>query len=163
MQKKLNWRKRLPKGLTWETWEHVLLEITADEEDLRPHLEHLLKEAEDVEMLAQTSKEDEELEDAAVADGAAGVKVETLLLLRPGLAHSVITVASMNITHPNVQKPRVHPVAAVLRNLLTSAVILLKPVETELDEEDTAKAMATGEPGFLVSVLSMTQKAMNIL
>ena len=51
MRRKSNWQKGLPKDFTWETWEHVLLEITADEEDLRPHLEHLLKVAEDTAML----------------------------------------------------------------------------------------------------------------
>ena len=162
MPKKLNWRKRLPKGLTWETWEHILLGTSADEEDLRLHLEHLLK-VEDAETLVHTSEENEELEDAAVADGAAGVKVETRLLHRPELAHSVTTVASMDITHPNVQGQQLHPEAAVLRNLSISAVMWHKHVGIELEEEETEEAMATGEPGFLVSALSMTQKVMNIL
>ena len=60
MLKRSNWRKRLPKGLTWETWEHVPLEITADEEDLRSHLEHQLKEAED----AEIKLEEEEIAEA---------------------------------------------------------------------------------------------------
>ena len=151
MRRRSNWRRGLPKDLTWETWEHVLLEITADEEDLRPHLEHLFKVAEDAEMLAQTSKEDEEMEDVAVADGTVGVKVEIrLLLLRPELAHSVTTVASMDIMHPNVHGQQVHPGAAVLRNLSISAVTWPKHKEIELEEEETEEVAATGGPGFLV-------------
>ena len=150
MRRKSNWQKRLLKDLTWETWEHVLLEITADEEDLRPHLEHLFKVAEDAEMLAQTSKEDEEMEDVAVADGTAGVKVEIRLLLRPELAHSVTTVASMDIMHPNVQGQQVHPGAAVLRNLSISAAMWPKIMGIEPEEEETGEVAATGGPGFLV-------------
>ena len=69
---------------------------------------------------------------------------------RPGLAHSVITVASMDITHPNVQKQQAHPVAAVLRSPSISAVMWPKHEEIGLEEEETEEVAATGGPGFLV-------------
>ena len=61
-------------------------------------------------------REDEELEDVVVADGTADVKEEARPL-RPELAHSVLTVVSMDIMLHNVQEMQVHPAAVVLHNL----------------------------------------------
>ena len=70
------------------------------EEDPSLHLEYLLKE-EVEETLVHTNEEDAELEDVVVADGTADVKEEAPPL-RPELAHSVLTVVSMDIMRHNV-------------------------------------------------------------
>ena len=85
------------------------------EEDLNQHLKHLLK-VEVEETLVYTNEEDEDMEDVVVADGTVDVKVEAQPL-RPELAHSVLTVVSMDITLHNVQELQVHQVAVVLRSL----------------------------------------------
>ena len=53
--------------------------------------------------MVHTNEEDEELEDVVVADGTADVKEEARPL-RPELAHSVLTVVSMDIMLHNVQR-----------------------------------------------------------
>ena len=62
------------------------------EEDPR-HLDHSLR-VEVEEMLALANKEDEAMEDDVVVDGTAVVEEDSNLLLRPKLAHNVLTVAS---------------------------------------------------------------------
>ena len=86
----------------------------------------------------------------AVADGTVVVKADSVALRRPKLAHSVTTVASMDIMHPNVHGQQVHPGAAVLRNLSISAVMWPKLMGIELEEEETGEVAATEGPGFLV-------------
>ena len=56
------------------------------------------------------------MEDVVVADGTMDIKVEAQPV-RPELAHSVLTVVSMDITHHNVQELQVHPAAVVVRSL----------------------------------------------
>ena len=55
--------------------------------------------------------------DDAEVDGSVVVKVERAVLHRPRLAHSVTTVASMDIMRHNVQKAQVHPAVAILPSL----------------------------------------------
>ena len=100
-----------------EVREHALLDNSMGEENPNLRLEYLLKE-EVEETLVHTNEEleDEELEDVVVADGTADVKEEAPPL-RPELAHSVLTVVSMDIMLHNVQEMQVHPVAVVLHNL----------------------------------------------
>ena len=85
------------------------------EEDPNLHLKHLLK-VEVEETLVYTNEEDEDMEDVVVADGIMDVKVEAQPL-RPELAHSVLTVVSMDITLHNVQELQVHQEGVVLRSL----------------------------------------------
>ena len=77
--------------------------------------QHLLK-VEVEKTLVYTNKEDEDMEDVVVADGTVDVKVEAQPL-RPELAHSVLTVVSMDITLHNVQELQVHQAVVVLHNL----------------------------------------------
>ena len=111
----MSWRRKLHIGLIWEVREHALLDNSVGEEDPNLHLEYLLKE-EVEETLVHTNEEDAELEDVVVADGTVDVKEEAQPL-RPELAHSVLTVVSMDIMHHNVQEMRVHPAVVVLHNL----------------------------------------------
>ena len=55
--------------------------------------------------------------DDAEVDGSEVVKLEQMALLRPNLAHSVITVASMDIMLRNVRRALVHPAVAILPSL----------------------------------------------
>ena len=85
------------------------------EEDPNLQLKHLLK-VEVEETLVYTNEEDEDKEDVVVGDETVNVKVEAQPL-RPELAHSALTVVSMDITHHNVQNLQIHPAAVVLRSL----------------------------------------------
>ena len=102
-------------GLIWELREHVLLDNSVDEEDPNLHHRHLLKE-EVEETLVYTNEKGKDKEDVVVADGTVDVKVEAQPL-RLELAHSVLTVVSMDITLHNVQEWQVHPAVVVLHNL----------------------------------------------
>ena len=85
------------------------------EEDPNLHLKHSYK-VEIEETFVYTNEEDEDMEDVVVADGTVDIKVEAHPL-RPELAHSVLTVVSMDITLHNVQELGVHQAAVVLRSL----------------------------------------------
>ena len=86
-----------------------------DEEVPNLQHRHLIKE-EVEETLVYTNEEDKDKEDVVVADGTADVK-EEVQPLRPELAHSVLTVVSMDIMLHNVQEMQVHPAVVVLHNL----------------------------------------------
>ena len=80
------------------------------------HHDHLHKVVVE-EILVSCKEGDAVLEDDTVADGTVVVKADQVVLQRPRLAHSVITVASMDIMRHNVQKALVHPAVAILHNL----------------------------------------------
>ena len=100
------------------------------------------------------------MEDDAVVDGIVVVEVAKVLL-RPDLAYSVSTVASMDTMLHSVLKEPVHQEAVVLLSLEISEAISLKHAEDK-DEEEIVEAVATEGLVFRASTLSMMQKAMNI-
>ena len=57
------------------------------------------------------------MEDDVVVDGIVVVEVAKVLLNRPGLAYSVLTVASMDTMLHSILKEPVHQVRVVLLNL----------------------------------------------
>ena len=63
------------------------------------------------------SKRDAAMEDDAVVDGIMVVEAAKVLLSRPGLAYSVLTVASMYTMLHSVLKEPARQVAVVLLNL----------------------------------------------
>ena len=80
------------------------------------HHDHLCKVV--VEEMPVPCKEgDEAKEDDAVVRGIAVVKVDSSILLRPKLAHSVLTVASMDTMHRSVQEQPAHPAVVILHSL----------------------------------------------
>ena len=116
MQKKLNWRLEPPNGLILTSQEHVQLCPTAHEEDQLLHLDHSYKVVVE-EMQVPYKEGDEAIEGDAVVDGIAVVKEEQVTLHRPNLAHSVITVASMDTMPHSVLKEQAHLAVAILHSL----------------------------------------------
>ena len=101
------------------------------------------------------------MEDDAVVDGIVVVEVAKVLLSRPGLAYSVLTVASMDTMLHSVLKETAHQVAVVPLNLSINALTSLKHAEDK-DEEEIVEAVATEGLDFRALMLFMMQKAMNI-
>ena len=69
------------------------------------------------EILVPCKEGDAVLEDDAVVDGTVVAKVAQVMLLRPKLARSVITVASTDIMLRNVRRAQAHPAVAILPSL----------------------------------------------
>ena len=91
----------------------MLLYPTVHEEDPALRLDHLFKVGVE-EMQVPCNEGDAEMEDDAEADGSVVVKEAKVMLHRPGLVHSVLAVASTDITHHNVRRKPVDPAVAIL-------------------------------------------------
>ena len=109
------------------------------------HHDHLHKVVVE-EMLEIPNEGDVDMEDDAEADGSVVVKEDSSMLHRPELVHSVLAVASMDITHRNVRSEPVDPAVAILPSLSTSAVILRRFVVNVEEQEETAEVVVAGEP-----------------
>ena len=94
----------------------MLLLRTMHEEDRQLRLDHLYK-VEVEGMLVLPSEGDKDTEDDAVVHGIAVVKVDSRMLPRLELAHSVTAVASMDTLHRGVQRQPVHLAVVILPSL----------------------------------------------